>query len=48
MNVGPMLNGQKYGSKDRIGSGTILWKARELHAAGEIDEKEFVSLVTAG
>ncbi|KAL1958902.1 hypothetical protein VTO42DRAFT_3455 [Malbranchea cinnamomea] len=48
LNVGPMLNGQRYGSKDRIGSGTILWKARELHAAGEIDEETFVSLVTAG
>ena len=33
---GPMLNGWFEG--ERTGSGTIVWKARELLAAGEIDE----------
>lgn len=46
MNVGPMLNG--YSRNDRTGSGTVLWKAREMHAAGEIDEAELVSMVTKG
>lgn len=46
LNVGPMLNG--YSRKDRIGAGTVLWKAREMHAAGEIDDKQLLSMVTAG
>jgi len=46
LNVGPMLNG--YSRKDRIGSGTVLWKARELHAAGEIDDIELRNMVTRG
>jgi dihydroxy-acid dehydratase len=33
---GPMLNGWFNG--ERTGSGTIVWKAREMLAAGEIDE----------
>jgi hypothetical protein len=42
-----MLNG-RLGSDDHVGSGTILWKARDLHAAGEINEDEFVDMVSAG
>jgi dihydroxy-acid dehydratase len=40
LSVGPMLNGWHKG--ERTGSGTIVWKARELLAAGEIDHKEFI------
>ena len=29
-----------------IGSGTVLWKARELHAAGEIDDNGLTEMVT--
>lgn len=43
LSVGPMLNGWHKG--ERTGSGTIVWKARELLAAGEIDDAEFVRLV---
>jgi dihydroxy-acid dehydratase len=42
---GPMLNGWFHG--ERTGSGTIVWKARELLAAGEIDEAGFVDLVAS-
>jgi dihydroxy-acid dehydratase len=42
---GPMLNGWLGGL--RIGSGTIVWKAREMLAAGEIDEAGFVDLVAS-
>ncbi len=42
---GPMLNGWFDGK--RTGSGTILWKAREMLAAGEIDENGFVELVAS-
>lgn len=41
---GPMLNG--YWRGELAGSGTILWEARKLLAAGEIDEEEFVQLVS--
>jgi len=43
LSVGPMLNGWHKG--ERTGSGTIVWRARELLAAGEIDKQEFVRLV---
>jgi dihydroxy-acid dehydratase len=46
LNVGPMLNGSRQG--DRIGTGTVLWRARELLAAGTIDKREFFEMVTAG
>lgn len=46
LNVGPMLNG--YSKRDKIGSGTVLWKARELHAAGTIDDDELNDLVQKG
>jgi len=42
---GPMLNGW-YGGQ-RTGSGTIVWKAREMLAAGEIDAAGFVDLVAS-
>ena len=45
MSVGPMLNGWFRGQ--RTGSGTIVWKARELHAAGEIDDDGFMELVAS-
>tara|TARA_B100000700_G_scaffold232783_1_gene257828 strand:+ start:10714 stop:12447 length:1734 start_codon:yes stop_codon:yes gene_type:complete len=45
LSVGPMLNGWHEG--ERTGSGTIVWKARELHAAGEIDDGEFADLVAS-
>ncbi|WP_182912793.1 IlvD/Edd family dehydratase [Paracoccus onubensis] len=43
--VGPMLNGWFKGK--RTGSGTILWKAREMLAAGEIKNEEFIELVAS-
>jgi len=43
LSVGPMLNGWHEG--ERTGSGTIVWKARELLAAGEIDYQGFIKLV---
>ena len=42
---GPMLNGWFDG--ERTGSGTIVWKAREMLAAGEIDEAQFVEMVAS-
>jgi dihydroxy-acid dehydratase len=42
---GPMLNGWHRG--ERTGSGTIVWKAREMLAAGEIDQAGFVELVAS-
>ena len=46
LNVGPMLNG--WLKDERIGTGTIMWKARELHAAGKIDTGGFIDMVTKG
>ena len=45
LSVGPMLNGWFKG--ERTGSGTIIWKARELHALGEIDDEGFTDLVAS-
>jgi len=45
LSVGPMLNGWHDGK--RTGSGTIIWKARQLIAAGEIDDDGFLDLVTS-
>ncbi len=42
---GPMLNGWHQG--ERTGSGTIVWKAREMMARGEIDYKGFLELVAS-
>ncbi len=45
LSVGPMLNGWHKG--ERTGSGTIVWKARQMLAAGEIDQKGFIELVAS-
>ncbi|MEP0234981.1 IlvD/Edd family dehydratase [Roseibium sp.] len=45
LSVGPMLNGWHKG--ERTGSGTIVWKAREMLAAGEIDYTGFMDLVSS-
>ncbi len=45
LSVGPMLNGWFRG--ERTGSGTIVWKARQMMAAGEIDYKGFLELVAS-
>ena len=45
LSVGPMLNG--YYKGQRTGSGTIVWKARELLATGEIDDNGFMDLVAS-
>ena len=45
LSVGPMLNG--YFKGERTGSGTIVWKAREMLASGEIDYQEFIKLVAS-
>jgi len=45
LSVGPMLNGWFKG--ERTGSGTIVWRARELLAAGEIDYQGFIKLVAS-
>ncbi len=42
---GPMLNGWFRG--ERSGSGTIVWKARQMLAAGEIREDEYIDLVAS-
>ncbi len=42
---GPMLNGWHKG--ERTGSGTIVWKAREMMAKGEIDYQGFLELVAS-
>lgn len=45
LSVGPMLNGWHKGA--RTGSGSIVWKAREMLAAGEIDQDGFIRLVAS-
>jgi dihydroxy-acid dehydratase len=45
LSVGPMLNGWFKG--ERTGSGTIVWKAREMLATGEIDPQGFIKLVAS-
>ncbi|PLN75939.1 dihydroxy-acid and 6-phosphogluconate dehydratase [Aspergillus taichungensis] len=46
LNVGPMLNG--YVKSELAGSGMVLWKGREMYAAGEINEAELVDYVSRG
>ncbi|PWY81581.1 putative dihydroxy acid dehydratase [Aspergillus sclerotioniger CBS 115572] len=46
MNVGPMLNG--YSRNKLTGSGSVLWKGREMYASGEIDDKEFMDYIARG
>ena len=45
LSVGPMLNGWHKG--ERTGSGTIVWKGRQMMAAGELDEEGFIKLVAS-
>ena len=45
LSVGPMLNGWFNG--ERTGSGTIVWKAREMLASGDIDDNGFMELVSS-
>ena len=45
LSVGPMLNGWFNG--ERTGSGTIVWKAREMLASGDIDDEGFMELVSS-
>ena len=45
LSVGPMLNGRYKG--ELTGSGTIVWKAREMLSRGEIDEAGFIKLVAS-
>ncbi|WP_395173682.1 IlvD/Edd family dehydratase [Roseibium alexandrii] len=45
LSVGPMLNGWHKG--ERTGSGTIVWKARQMLAAGDIDYEGFMDLVAS-
>jgi dihydroxy-acid dehydratase len=42
---GPMLNG--WFNNERTGSGTILWAARQMQAAGKLNDKGFVDLVAS-
>jgi dihydroxy-acid dehydratase len=42
---GPMLNGWWNG--ERAGSGTVVWWARQEHAAGRMDYRQFVELVAS-
>ena len=45
LSVGPMLNGWHAG--ERTGSGTIIWKAREMLSQGKIDYERFIELVAS-
>ncbi|MGB0506566.1 MAG: IlvD/Edd family dehydratase [Pikeienuella sp.] len=45
LSVGPMLNGWFRG--ERTGSGTVVWKAREMHARGEINDEEMAELIAS-
>jgi len=45
LSVGPMLNGWHAG--ERTGSGTIIWKARQMLSQGEIDYEQFIALVAS-
>ncbi len=42
---GPMLNG--WHNNERTGSGTIVWKARELLAGGKLNDAGFVELIAS-
>ena len=42
---GPMLNGWFRGK--RTGSGTIVWEARKLLAAGEVNHEEYIDIIAS-
>ncbi|KAM0274391.1 hypothetical protein ACHAQH_007893 [Verticillium albo-atrum] len=46
LNVGPMLNGNL--QSEKIGTGTIMWKARDLYGAGKLDADSYLDMVCAG
>src|ERR1700678_515595 len=45
LSVGPMLSAWANGK--RIGSGTVVWKARQMMARGELDYRGFMELVAS-
>ena len=45
INGGPMVDG--YWEGQLMGSGTVIWEARRLHAEGEIGYDEFISMAAA-
>lgn len=45
LNGGPMLNG--WAGEERVGSGTVIWRARRAMAAGEITGDEFLNRAVA-
>src|SRR5476651_2740448 len=45
LSVGPMISAWAEGK--RIGSGSVVWKARERFAAGELDRAQFIKLVAS-
>jgi len=45
LSVGPMLNGWHQG--ERVGSGVVVWKARQALATGQMDYPEFIRRVAA-
>jgi len=45
LSVGPMMSAWAEGK--RVGSGTVVWRARERFAAGEIDRAAFIKLVAS-
>src|SRR5450755_1668956 len=45
LSVGPMISAWADGK--RIGSGTVVWRARERFAAGELDRAGFIKLVAS-
>src|SRR5262249_39541912 len=42
---GPMLDGWWKG--ERVGAGTIIWRARQMLAKGEIDYRQFMEMAAA-
>ena len=46
LNVGPMLNG--YNELELIGSGAVVWKGREMYAAGELDKDQLLDYISKG
>src|SRR5262249_4937391 len=45
LSVGPMISAWAEGK--RVGSGTVVWRARERYAAGGIDRAAFIKLVAS-
>jgi dihydroxy-acid dehydratase len=45
LSVGPMLNGWHRG--ERAGSGSVIWRARQQYAAGEIDAEGFLAIAAS-